>query len=198
MTEQTEKRVRGTRKMLTAIDNGMTTAVIIALSAMVGIAGGALVADIVEIDWVVVIGVGCGMVFASGLFVLVWIYRVWILSRATFEIAADGIATNMEAPTRRAEPAPLIAVDGAIVKGQGTVIGLVIVKPEITVDEQRADRHRDWLRDTFPEFASASMPLILAYREPTGAFTYQGRPDLVDFLVEVDVDDIPWQRYVCR
>ena len=194
MTEQTQKLVRETRKRLKRIDSGGTAVMIFLFAVLIAVfasMGDAAVSD--DKSGTIIVGCVFGTVFIASMFILVWIRRAWLLSRAAFEVAADGIDTD--APASSVEAAPRIEVDGAIVKGVGTVIGIVIVKPEVTIEERRANRYRDWLREMFPEFET--IQLILAYREPTGAYTYQGRPDIVDFLVDVDADDIPWQRYVC-
>ena len=196
MTEQTQKLVRETRRRLAGIDTGRAAFGIFPLSVLLAIAYaiGEDVSSGEEMLSVAAEMIGVAIFFALCLFALVWTRRAWLLSRAAFEVAADGVLED-EAEAL-AGSAPRIEVDGAIVKGVGTVIGIVIVKPEVTIEERRANRYRDWLREMFPEFET--IPLILAYREPTGAYTYQGRPDIVDFLVEVDTDGIPWQRYVCQ
>lgn len=195
MTEQTQKLVHETQKRLAAIDNGSAAFWIFFLAVLAAVFSG-MAADALfrDIAFSVAVGIGNGIVSAVLLFALVWLRRAWLLSRAAFEVVADG--AGVDASASRIESAPRIEVDGAIVRGVGTVIGIIIVKPEITIEERRANRYRDWLREMFPEFET--IQLILAYREPTGAYTYQGRPDIVDFLVEVDANDIPWQRYVCK
>ena len=196
MTEQTQKLVRETRRRLARIDTGRAAFGIFPISVLLTVLYAIGMSVTFDDDMSLVASeiIGVAIFFTLCLFALVWTRRAWLLSRAAFEVAADGIDTD--APASRVEAAPRIEVDGAIVKGVGTLIGIVIVKPEVTIEERRANRYRDWLREMFPEFETVQ--LILAYREPTGAYTYQGRPDIVDFLVEVDANDIPWQRYVCQ
>jgi hypothetical protein len=39
------------------------------------------------------------------------------------------------------------------------------------------------------------MPIILMAQDPFGVPTYYGRKDIVAFLANLDVSQIPWQEY---
>lgn len=93
------------------------------------------------------------------------------------------------------EPFVPVCIEGAVVKGNGDLLGIAIVGPDVLSDDLRAESYREWLRDTFSEFASPRQ-IILAQREPTGAVTYQGRSDLVGLLADTDPDRIPWRKIV--
>jgi hypothetical protein len=43
--------------------------------------------------------------------------------------------------------------------------------------------------------AFGPIPIVLMAQDGRGVPTYQGRPDIVRFLSNVFVEQIPWQRY---
>jgi hypothetical protein len=83
-------------------------------------------------------------------------------------------------------------IDGAIVKEQGVVFAIVIVKPHILQSQHSADESRASLA-SIAEFSG--LPIILASQNSSGVFTYQGRSDIVQFLAAIDASRIPWKRY---
>ena len=84
-------------------------------------------------------------------------------------------------------------IDGAIVKEQGQVFGIVIVKQNAMNSESVAAKTRAAFQAQIQDFAG--MPLILASQDSHGVFEYQGRRDIVRFLASVDAALIPWKRY---
>ena len=84
-------------------------------------------------------------------------------------------------------------IDGAIVREQGVVFAIVIVKPHITASQSEATSARAAYRAGIRDFRA--MPLILASQDSNGVFEYQGRRDIVDFLASIDASRIPWKRY---
>lgn len=90
-------------------------------------------------------------------------------------------------------PPGTIDAEGAIVKGNGEVFAIAIADHHVTGDESRAADYRMSLRDAFSDFASPRV-IILATREPTGTYTYHGRPDLVRLLADTDPRLIPWRK----
>ena len=44
--------------------------------------------------------------------------------------------------------------------------------------------------DIFP-----NTPIILMAQDNKGVPTYQGRKDIVNFLVNIDINQIPWKEY---
>jgi len=86
-----------------------------------------------------------------------------------------------------------MTVDGAIVREQGQVFGIIIVKPSAISDSHSAAKTRAAFQKSLADFQG--LPLILASQDSHGAFSYQGRPDIVKFLASIDASRIPWQRY---
>jgi hypothetical protein len=86
----------------------------------------------------------------------------------------------------------IMQIDGAIVKEQGITFAIVIVKPSAMQTFSNADSTRKSFQ-SIRDFQG--LPLILASRDSRGTFTYQGRPDIVNFLASIDVSRIPWKRY---
>ena len=86
-----------------------------------------------------------------------------------------------------------MTIDGAIVREQGVVFGIITVKPHVTDDRSRADEFRTWAQGKLAEFSG--LPLILASQDSRGVYAYQGRPDIVSFLAGLDPAQIPWRRY---
>lgn len=85
-----------------------------------------------------------------------------------------------------------MTIDGAIIREQGVTFGIVIVKPS-AMDGFTADETRAAFQARCAEFAA--IPLILASQDASGRFSYQGRPDIVEFLASIDSSRIPWKRY---
>ncbi len=81
-------------------------------------------------------------------------------------------------------------LEGAVIKEQGVVFAIVIVKQSATQSSASANQARDAFQGYFP-----GMPLILASQDTSGRFTYQGRRDIVAFLARLDPRRIPWKRY---
>lgn len=84
-------------------------------------------------------------------------------------------------------------LDGAIIKEQGVVFAIVVVKPHAMATRERAAETRAVLQAQIADFSG--IPLILASQDSDGVFSYQGRPDIVDFLADIDSCCIPWTRY---
>ena len=85
-----------------------------------------------------------------------------------------------------------MTLDAAIIKEQGILFAVVIVKPHVTASQDSADQMRRSLA-TVSDFAN--LPIILASQDSKGRFEYQGRRDIVDFLASIDSARIPWNRY---
>jgi hypothetical protein len=86
----------------------------------------------------------------------------------------------------------LMRIDGAIVKEQGVTFAIVVVKPNVIQTESVADKSRVSFA-TIADFSG--VPIILAAQDSKGVFTYQGRPDIVKFLANIDASRIPWKHY---
>jgi hypothetical protein len=83
-------------------------------------------------------------------------------------------------------------IDGAIIKEQGIVFAIVIVKSHVTSNSSEADSLRASLR-SIRDFQG--LPIVLASQDSRGVFEYQGRHDIVDFLASIDSSRIPWKTY---
>lgn len=83
-------------------------------------------------------------------------------------------------------------IDGAIVTEQGVTFAVVIVKSSVIQTQSSADDARNGFA-TIDDFSD--LPIILAAQDASGAFTYQGRNDIVKFLANIDSSRIPWKRY---
>ena len=83
-------------------------------------------------------------------------------------------------------------IDGATVTEQGVTFAIVIVKPRVIQTQSSIND----ARRSFAIIADfAGLPIILAAQDGRGVFTYQGRPDIVNFLARIDASRIPWKRY---
>jgi hypothetical protein len=80
--------------------------------------------------------------------------------------------------------------EGAKITEQGVTFGIVIVQPHVLHNSQEQIGARALGIQAF-----GSIPIILMAQDSRGVPTYQGRPDIVRFLSNVFVEQIPWQRY---
>ena len=75
-------------------------------------------------------------------------------------------------------------IDGAVIKEQGVTFAIVVVK--------QSAMHSNPL--TFSRLFPG-MPVVLMSQDSHGIPTYRGRPDIVNFLANIDPSRIPWKRY---
>jgi len=80
--------------------------------------------------------------------------------------------------------------EGAKITEQGVTFGIVIVKPHVLHSSEEQISARALGTQAF-----GPIPIILMAEAGRGVPTYQGRPDIVRFLSNVFVQQIPWQRY---
>jgi len=80
--------------------------------------------------------------------------------------------------------------EGAVIKEQGITFAIIVVKPYVLQSNFEADKARDEFGRIFP-----GMPIILMAQDSRGVPTYQGRSDIVDFLANVHISQIPWREY---
>jgi len=80
--------------------------------------------------------------------------------------------------------------EGAKITEQGVTFGIVIVKPQVLSSSQEQARARALGTQAF-----GPVPIVLMAQDGRGVPTYQGRPDIVRFLSNILVEQIPWQRY---
>jgi hypothetical protein len=80
--------------------------------------------------------------------------------------------------------------EGAVIKEQGITFAIVVVKSHVLDNSTESDNARRSFSPIFP-----GMPIILMAQNSGGTPTYQGRPDIVKFLVKVHPSRIPWKKY---
>ena len=80
-------------------------------------------------------------------------------------------------------------IEGAIIKEQGVTFSVVIVKPYVLNSPSEQKNIRMSLRNVFPS------PIILMAQDSRGVPTYQGRRDIVNFLANLHISQIPWKKY---
>jgi len=80
--------------------------------------------------------------------------------------------------------------EGALIKEQGVKFAIVIVKQHIINSSHTANQAIASFQPTFP-----SVPVILMSQDFRGTPTYYGRRDIVNFLKNVPLQCIPWQKF---
>lgn len=80
--------------------------------------------------------------------------------------------------------------EGAKITEQGVTFGIVIVKPHVLHNSRDQIGARALGTQAFGQ-----IPIILMAQDSRGVPTYHGRPDIVRFLSNVLVEQIPWRRY---
>ncbi|KOP39187.1 MULTISPECIES: hypothetical protein [unclassified Flavobacterium] len=79
--------------------------------------------------------------------------------------------------------------EGAIIKEQGQNFAIVIVKSHILNSSERDNVVNQFSR-YFP-----GMPIILMAQNSRGIPTYYGRTDIVKFLSNLQMSQIPWKKF---
>lgn len=80
--------------------------------------------------------------------------------------------------------------EGAKITEQGVTFGIVIIKAHVLHSPQEQIGARALGRQAF-----GPIPIVLMAQDGQGVPTYQGRPDIVRFLSNVFVEQIPWRHY---
>ncbi len=80
--------------------------------------------------------------------------------------------------------------EGCVLKEQGQVFGIVIVRAEVLNNSFEASKMRQ-----FGVQAFGNIPIVLMAQNYRGTSTYLGRRDIVDFLASISMSKIPWKRY---
>jgi hypothetical protein len=80
--------------------------------------------------------------------------------------------------------------DGAVVTEQGVTFGIVIVKAHVLNSSPEEVGVRALGTQAF-----GPIPIVLMAQDSRGVPTYNGRPDIVRFLSNIFVEQIPWQHY---
>ena len=80
--------------------------------------------------------------------------------------------------------------EGAVITEQGVTFGIIVVKQHVLSCPSAQDEMR-----RFGLGAFGPMPIVLMAQDSHGTPTYQGRTDIVKFLANIFVEQIPWQQY---
>lgn len=80
-------------------------------------------------------------------------------------------------------------LEGAIIKEQGQTFAIVIVKSYVLNSNSKDSASQEFAK-YFP-----GMPIILMAQNSNGIPTYYGRRDIVDFLSNLHISQIPWKKY---
>ncbi len=81
-------------------------------------------------------------------------------------------------------------VQGAVIKEQGVSFAIVIVKQFVIQSQMEFQKAVTSFSNCFPV-----MPVILMAQDSRGIPTYRGRKDIVEFLANIHVSQIPWKEY---
>jgi len=81
-------------------------------------------------------------------------------------------------------------IHGAVIKEQGVTFAIVIVKQYIINSLTESKKTNSAFSSIF-----GNIPLVLMAQDATGVPTYRGRRDIVNFLSNVLISQIPWREY---
>jgi hypothetical protein len=79
---------------------------------------------------------------------------------------------------------------GAVIKEQGVTFAIVIVKSSVLNSRAESESVSNGFRPLFP-----GLPLILMAQDNRGVPSYYGREDIVNFLANIHISQIPWKEY---
>ncbi len=79
---------------------------------------------------------------------------------------------------------------GALIKEQGQVFAIAMVKPNVIAN----DTNREILRNQVSALFQGA-PVVLAEEKAGGRLYYHGRKDIVNFLANLLPSQIPWKEY---
>ncbi|BBF41967.1 hypothetical protein lbkm_0647 [Lachnospiraceae bacterium KM106-2] len=80
-------------------------------------------------------------------------------------------------------------IDAAKITEQGVTFAIVVVKRYVLSSSEKEE-----IRDSFTQYFG-NIPIILMSQDSQGIPTYDGRTDIVDFLVDVPLECIPFSTY---
>ena len=81
-------------------------------------------------------------------------------------------------------------IQGAVIQEQGITFSIVIVKKYILDSTHKSEEAIHSFQYLFK-----GMPLILMAQDSRGIPSYRGRKDIVNFLANVHISQIPWKEY---
>jgi hypothetical protein len=83
-----------------------------------------------------------------------------------------------------------VQFEGAKIKEQGVTFGIVVVRSHVLNSPTEQTNMRGLGTQAF-----GPIPIVLMAQDSRGVPTYLGRPDIVNRLSNVFLEQIPWQRY---
>jgi len=81
-------------------------------------------------------------------------------------------------------------IQGAVIKEQGVTFAIVVVKMYILNSQLQREKTIWSLNFLFP-----GIPIILMAQDSRGIPKYFGRKDIVKFLANLHISQIPWKEY---
>lgn len=79
---------------------------------------------------------------------------------------------------------------GAVIKEQGVTFAVVVVKKNILDFQRQSEEAIASFMPVFP-----GIPVVLMAQDSRGVPSYRGRRDIVNFLANVHISQIPWSEY---
>ena len=83
-----------------------------------------------------------------------------------------------------------VELTGAVIVEQNVTFAVVIVKRSFLNDKNAADSFMEELKAPF-----GGIPVVLMSQDDKGTPSYYGRPDIVQFMAGVPLENIPWKKY---
>lgn len=81
-------------------------------------------------------------------------------------------------------------IQGAVINEQGITFAIAIVKQHILQSQSESQKAAQAFTPYFP-----GLPIILMAQDSRGVPTYWGRKDIVNFLANLHISQIPWKEY---
>lgn len=92
--------------------------------------------------------------------------------------------------TRRKVKVIVVRFQGSVIREQGVIFGILVVKPSVLHSENERESAQ-----VFGLRAFGNMPIVLMCQDSRGIPTYYGRNDIVRFLSNISPRRIPWKEY---
>lgn len=81
-------------------------------------------------------------------------------------------------------------IQAALIREQGQTFSVVVAKKHILHNRLEADRLAQYLSPAF-----GGVPVVLMAQDGSGRPSYYGRSDIVRFLENVPIQNMPWRQY---
>ncbi len=81
-------------------------------------------------------------------------------------------------------------LQGSVIKEQGVTFAIVIVKKYVLDSQIESKKAINSFSGLFP-----NMPIVLMAQDHKGLASYRGRKDIVKFLTNLNLTQIPWKEY---